>query len=194
MAADLSHVEPQQVLPGILAVDGLHLVEDLQESLLRGLTCAEDREAVHLSEVVGSLNFLRLLVYDDHVVKKVNLRQEVREVDTRWRQLHRGRLCSLLTLSRGNLSGGLLSHVWSGEEKESNNKMSRSSPAVFTGADQEVAGGRRQARSCSQSAGDLKLADWEPCRHLPPWPWLRDITPTTATTALPFTSLHLTNN
>ena len=111
MSADLSHVEPQKVLPGILAVDGLHLVEDLEEALLRGLACPEHREPVHLSEVVGSLDLLRLLVRDDHVVKKVNLGQEVREVDTGRGELHWGRLSPLLALGRGNLSGSLLGHL-----------------------------------------------------------------------------------
>ena len=93
----LSHVEPDDLL-ALLAVDGLDLLEDLHESLLRCLARAEHREGGHLAEVVGALDLLRLLVQQLHVVKEVNLGKEVLQVHAGWRQLHRSRsLCPLLT-------------------------------------------------------------------------------------------------
>ena len=92
-------------------MDGFHLVQHLEEALLRGLPSPEHGKAAHLSEVVGTLNLLRLIVDDDHVVKKVNLGLEVRQVDAgRW-ELHCWRLRSVLALGRGDLGWWLLGHL-----------------------------------------------------------------------------------
>ena len=79
-------------------MDGLHLLQDLEEPLLRGLAGPKHREAIHLTQVDGALNLLRLLVQKLHVIEEVNLGREVGEVHAGGRQLHAGRgLCSLLT-------------------------------------------------------------------------------------------------
>ena len=51
----LSHVKPDDLL-SLLAVDGLDLLEDLHEALLRGLACPEHGEGGNLAEVVGALD------------------------------------------------------------------------------------------------------------------------------------------
>ena len=50
-------------------MDGFHLVQHLEEPLLCRLSSAEHRESAHLSEVVGSFYFLRLLVNDGLAVR-----------------------------------------------------------------------------------------------------------------------------